>query len=153
MAGTLTGQLQDDLRLLDVLPLSLGIEILGKKKQSSIFEWVFGERHEAILQPIIKRNAAIPCEGSSKVITAPASEFTVKILEGDERLAAQNRIVQEFQITINGSELPQIEVTLRVDQNSKLHVRLKNVRNQQQSEVIIPNNTLNLSMQKLVEAQ
>ena len=87
------------------------------------------------------------------MITAPASEFTVKILEGDERLAAQNRIVQEFQITINGSELPQIEVTLRVDQNSKLHVRLKNVRNQQQSEVIIPNNTLNLSMQKLVEAQ
>jgi len=110
--GVLAGEVKDVL-LLDVTPLSLGIETLG-----------------GIATPLIPRNTTIPTKRSEVFSTADDNQTTVEIhvLQGEREMAADNRTIGKFQLTgipPAGRGVPQIEVTFDIDANGILHVSAK----------------------------
>ncbi|MCD4846558.1 MAG: molecular chaperone DnaK [Candidatus Aegiribacteria sp.] len=111
-AGVLSGDVKDVL-LLDVTPLTLGIETLG-----------------GVATPIIERNTTIPTKKSQVFSTAADNQPQVEIivLQGERKMAADNRAVGRF--VLDGIPpaprgLPQIEVTFDIDANGILHVIAK----------------------------
>ena len=112
--GVLTGQVKD-LLLLDVTPLSLGIETLGH-----------------VFTKLIERNTTIPTRKSQIFSTAEDSQTTVEIhvLQGERELAYDNRTLARFQLTGLPSAprgMPQIEVTFDIDANGIVHVSAKDL--------------------------
>ncbi len=111
-AGVLSGDIKDVL-LLDVTPLTLGIETLG-----------------AVFTSIIDRNSTIPTKKSQIFSTAADSQTSVEIhvLQGERKMAADNRTLGRF--TLEGIPpaprgLPQIEVEFDIDANGIVHVSAK----------------------------
>ena len=111
-AGVLSGDIKDVL-LLDVTPLTLGIETLG-----------------AVFTPIIDRNSTIPTKKSQVFSTAADNQTSVEIhvLQGERKMAADNRTLGRF--TLEGIPpaprgLPQIEVEFDIDANGIVHVSAK----------------------------
>ncbi|HKK94160.1 MAG TPA: molecular chaperone DnaK [Longimicrobiales bacterium] len=107
--GVLSGEVTDVL-LLDVTPLSLGIETLG-----------------GVMTPLIERNTTIPTKKSEVFSTAEDNQTTVEIhvLQGERKMAVDNKTIGKFQLTgIPPAQrgLPQIEVTFDIDANGILHV-------------------------------
>ncbi|HTE44967.1 MAG TPA: molecular chaperone DnaK [Gemmatimonadaceae bacterium] len=110
--AVLTGE-QKDVLLLDVTPLSLGIETLG-----------------GVTTVLIPRNTTIPTKKSETFSTADDNQTTVEIhvLQGERELARDNRTIGKFQLTgipPASRGLPQIEVTFDIDANGILHVSAK----------------------------
>jgi molecular chaperone DnaK len=110
--GVLAGEVKDVL-LLDVTPLSLGIETLG-----------------GVTTVLIPRNTTIPTKRSEVFSTAEDSQTTVEIhvLQGERKLARDNRTLGRFQLTgipPAPRGLPKIEVTFDIDANGILHVSAK----------------------------
>ncbi len=110
--GVLAGEVKDVL-LLDVTPLSLGIETLG-----------------GVSTVLIPRNTTIPTKKSEVFSTAEDNQTTVEIhvLQGERELAADNRTIGRFQLTgipPAPRGMPQIEVTFDIDANGILHVSAK----------------------------
>ena len=110
--GILGGDVKDVL-LLDVTPLSLGIETLG-----------------AVFTRLITRNTTIPCRKSQIFSTAADSQSTVSIhvLQGEREMASQNRTLGRFDldgIPPAPRGVPQIEVTFDIDANGIVHVSAK----------------------------
>jgi molecular chaperone DnaK len=110
--AVLTGE-QKDVLLLDVTPLSLGIETLG-----------------GVTTVLIPRNTTIPTKKSETFSTADDNQTTVEIhvLQGERELARDNRTIGKFQLTgIPPAQrgMPQIEVTFDIDANGILHVSAK----------------------------
>jgi molecular chaperone DnaK len=108
-AGVLKGEVSDVL-LLDVTPLSLGVETRG-----------------GVMTKIIERNTTIPARRSEVFSTAQDSQDSVEIvvLQGERERAADNRVLGRFQLTgIRPAPRgePQIEVTFDIDANGILHV-------------------------------
>jgi molecular chaperone DnaK len=108
-AGVLKGEVSDVL-LLDVVPLSLGVETRG-----------------GVMTKIIERNTTIPARRSEVFSTADDNQLAVDvvILQGERELAADNRVLGRFQLTdIRPAPRgePQIEVTFDVDANGILNV-------------------------------
>ncbi|MDX2192509.1 MAG: molecular chaperone DnaK [Gemmatimonadales bacterium] len=107
--GVLGGEVKDVL-LLDVTPLSLGIETLG-----------------GVTTVLIPRNTTIPTKKSETFSTAEDSQTTVEIhvLQGERQLAVDNRTIGKFQLTgipPAPRGMPQVEVTFDIDANGILHV-------------------------------
>ena len=110
--GVLAGEVKDVL-LLDVTPLSLGIETLG-----------------GVSTALIPRNTTIPTKKSETFSTAEDNQTTVEIhvLQGEREMATGNRTIGRFQLTgIPPAQrgLPQVEVTFDIDANGILHVSAK----------------------------
>ena len=107
--AVLTGE-QKDVLLLDVTPLSLGIETLG-----------------GVTTVLIPRNTTIPTKKSEIFSTADDNQTTVEIhvLQGERELALHNKTIGKFQLTgipPASRGTPQVEVTFDIDANSILHV-------------------------------
>ena len=110
--GVLSGDVTD-LLLLDVTPLSLGIETLG-----------------GVMTPLITRNTTIPTEKAEVFSTAEDNQTTVEIhvLQGERKMALDNKTIGKFQLTgipPAPRGLPQVEVTFDIDANGILNVSAK----------------------------
>ncbi len=110
--GVLAGDVKDVL-LLDVTPLSLGIETLG-----------------GVMTTLIGRNTTIPTKKSEVFSTAEDNQTTVEIhvLQGERKMAMDNKTIGKFQLTgipPAARGLPQVEVTFDIDANGILHVSAK----------------------------
>ena len=110
--GVLAGDVTDVL-LLDVTPLSLGIETLG-----------------GVMTALIERNTTIPTKKAEVFSTAEDNQTTVEIhvLQGERKMAVDNKTIGKFQLTgipPGPRGMPQVEVTFDIDANGILHVSAK----------------------------
>ncbi|MDD3642591.1 MAG: molecular chaperone DnaK [Candidatus Krumholzibacteria bacterium] len=122
--GVLAGDVHDVL-LLDVTPLSLGIETLG-----------------GVMTKLINRNSTIPTRKSEVFSTAADNQTTVEIhvLQGEREIAAQNKSIGRFQlagIPPAPRGVPQIEVTFDIDANGILNVAAKDKATGKEQKIII----------------
>ncbi len=126
--GVLSGQVKDVL-LLDVTPLTLGIETLG-----------------GVSTPLIKRNTTVPTSAAQVFSTAADNQTSVEIsiLQGEREMASDNKSLGRFildGIPAAHRGVPQIEVTFDIDANGLLHVSAKEKVTGKEQKITITGST------------
>ncbi len=139
-AGVLTGEVKD-LLLLDVTPLSLGIETLG-----------------GVFTKLIERNTTIPTKKSQVFSTAADGQTSVDVhvLQGEREMAQYNKTLGRFQLTGIAPAprgVPQIEVSFDIDANGIVHVSAKDLGtgNEQKVTITASSNLTDADIDKAVK--
>ena len=128
-----------DIVLLDVTPLTLGIETLG-----------------GVMTKLIEANTTIPCKKSETFSTAAdnQTEVTIHVLQGERPMAAQNKSIGQFNLTGIAPArrgVPQIEVTFDIDANGIVHVSAKDLGTGKEQQITITSST-NMSKEDIDKA-
>lgn len=128
-AGIIAGDVQSDIVLLDVTPLTLGIETLG-----------------GVREPLIERNTTIPTS-KAKIFTTAAdnqTSVTIHVVQGERPMAADNVSLGSFNLTDLPPAprgVPQIEVKFDIDANGIINVTAKDMGTQKKSNITIESNS------------
>ncbi len=122
--GVLGGEVKDVL-LLDVIPLTLGIETMG-----------------GIMTPLVERNTTIPTQKKQIFSTAADNQpaVTISILQGERKMAKDNKEIGRFDLTDippASRGMPQIEVAFDLDANGILHVSAKDLQTGKEQKIRI----------------
>ena len=129
-ANVISGDVTSDILLLDVTPLTLGLEVKGD-----------------MMAPIVEANTTIPCQKKQVFTTAVDNQPMVEInvLQGERKVASGNKSIGKFildNIPPAKSGIPQIEVCFDVDANGILTVTAKDLGTNKEQHITISNNTL-----------
>jgi molecular chaperone DnaK len=123
--GAVLNKEMDDLVLLDVTPLTLGVETLG-----------------GVMTPLVEKNTTIPADRTEVFSTAADNQPAVDIhvLQGERKMAGDNRTLGRFQLTgipPAPRGVPQIEVTFKIDANGILNVSAKDRATGKEQSIVI----------------
>lgn len=129
-ADILAGNSTGDLLLLDVTPLSLGIETKGD-----------------MMAPIVEANTTIPCQKKQVFTTSMDNQSMVEVnvLQGERKIASGNKSIGKFRldgIPMAKAGVPQIEVCFDIDANGIVTVTAKDLGTNKEQHITISNNTL-----------
>lgn len=124
-AGIIAGEVTSDIVLLDVTPLTLGVEVLG-----------------GLREPLIDRNTTIPASKSKTFTTAADNQtaVTIHVVQGERPMAADNVSLGSFNlagIPPAPRGIPQIEVKFDIDANGILNVTAKDIATQKEAKITI----------------
>lgn len=139
-AGIIAGEVTSDIVLLDVTPLTLGVEVLG-----------------GLREPLIERNTTIPTS-KSKVFTTAADNqttVTIHIVQGERPMATDNVSLGSFNLSgipPAPRGIPQIEVKFDIDANGILNVAAKDLGTQKEAKITITAST-KLSKEEIEKLQ
>lgn len=129
-ANVLAGNAEGDMLLLDVTPLTLGIETKGD-----------------VMAPIVEANTTIPCQKKEVFTTSVDNQPSVNVvvLQGERPIASANKTIGKF--TFNGipmakAGIPQIEVCFDIDANGIVTVTAKDLGTNKEQHITIQNNKL-----------